>query len=111
MEVEFDLEEEFHPVVRLAESPVDKVPAEDWDEALLIDEHHVLDMGEVVRQALWLVGPMDAVCRPDCEGLCPECGGNRNLGECHCDPSAVDPRWAALQELLTKQTDFEKGSE
>jgi uncharacterized protein len=111
VDVELVLEEEFHPTVRIGEAPVDDVPEEDNDEALLIDEHHILDLSEVIRQALWLTGPTDALCRADCAGLCPRCGGNRNVGDCHCDEPDVDPRWAALQALLSNQTDSKEGSQ
>ncbi len=87
----------------IADAPVDRVPREEEDEALMIDAHHILDLSEVIRQGLWLATPMDLLCRPDCAGLCPNCGGNRNLGECQCDQEAIDPRWAALQELLSKE--------
>jgi uncharacterized protein len=103
--VELEIEEEFYPTVRIADAPVDEVPATDRDEALRIDEHHILDLSEVVRQALWLAAPMEAVCRPDCAGLCPTCGGNRNLGECQCEEVPIDPRWAALQALLSNEPD------
>ena len=107
--VVLDLEEEFHPSVMIAEAPVDEIPEEEYDEALVIDEHHILDLSEVVRQGLWLAAPMEGLCRPDCAGLCPTCGGNRNLGECSCDQEGVDPRWLALQVLLN-QTDSEERS-
>lgn len=105
LDVEMELEEEFYPTVRIDDAPLDDVPREDRDVALRIDEHHILDLSEVIRQALWLAGPMEALCRVDCAGLCPNCGGNRNLGECTCDTTPVDPRWAALQSLLTQQPD------
>jgi len=101
--VVIELEEEFHPVVAIAESPIDELLEEGDDDALRIDAHHVLDLSEVIRQQLWLVLPMDALCRPDCAGLCPTCGGNRNLGECQCEAAPVDPRWAALQALITEE--------
>lgn len=101
VEVELDLEEEFYPVVYMDNVPLDRVPKEDRDEALRIDEHHILDLSEVVRQGLWLALPEKILCRPDCAGLCPRCGGNRNLGECRCEQEPVDARWAALQALLS----------
>lgn len=97
VEVELALEEEFFPVMPIGEASFDDVPQEERDEAVLIDENHMLDLSEVIRQGLWVAGPMEATCRPDCAGLCHHCGGNRNLGECHCDSTTVDPRWAALQ--------------
>jgi uncharacterized protein len=111
VDVELELEEEFYPAVRISEAPVDDVPEDDHDEALLIDEHHTLDLREVIRQGLWLAAPMEALCRPDCAGLCPHCGGNRNLGECQCDEVVGDPRWAALQVLLSDELDLQERSD
>jgi uncharacterized protein len=105
VDVELDLEEEFYPVVRIANAPVDDVPDEEYDEAVLIDEHHVLDLSEVIRQGLWLAVPSQVLCRPDCAGLCPICGGNHNLDDCRCDEDILDPRWAALQALLPDESD------
>jgi len=109
VDVVLNLEEEFYPTVLIGESPVDRIPKEEEDVALMIDAHHILDLSEVIRQGLWLAMPMDLLCRPDCAGLCPNCGGNRNLGECQCDQQAIDPRWAALQQLLLNEPDQTKG--
>jgi uncharacterized protein len=111
VEVELNLEEEFHPVMPIGEVPLDDVPDEDNDEALLIDEHHILDLSEVIRQGLWLAVPMETLCQPDCAGLCPHCGGNRNLGECKCDEAPIDPRWTALQALLSNESDSHERSD
>lgn len=111
VELELDVEEEFHPVMHIAEVPLDDVAEEEIDEALLIDEHHILDLREVIRQGLWLAAPMEALCRPDCAGLCPNCGGNRNLGECQCVETIPDPRWAALQVLLSNKADSQERSD
>jgi uncharacterized protein len=105
LDVDFELEEEFYPIERIGEAPMDVVPEEDRDEALRIDSQHILDLSEVIRQNLWLAAPEDALCRPDCAGLCPRCGGNRNLGECDCSQAPIDLRWAALQMLLTDESD------
>jgi uncharacterized protein len=93
-----ELEEEFYPSVDPGETPLDEVSEEDReDEALRIDEHHTLDLSEVMRQNLLLVVPVHPICRPDCQGLCPQCGESRNEGLCHCPPDTIDPRWASLQ--------------
>ncbi len=105
VDVELDLEEEFYPVTRIANAPVDDVPDEEYDEAVLIDEHHILDLGEVIRQGLWLSAPSQVLCRPDCAGLCPICGGNHNLDECRCEVDIPDPRWASLAILLPDESD------
>jgi uncharacterized protein len=54
-----------------------------------------LDPEPMVRDAVVLDFPFSPLCRSDCKGLCPRCGGDRNLGECSC-VEPVDPRWAAL---------------
>jgi len=110
-DVEFDLEEEFLPVVRIGDAPVESVSPEEIDEALLIDSDHILDLSEVIRQALWLALPEKGLCRPDCAGLCPRCGGNRNLEECQCDAAPIDPRWAALQAMVSVEPNSQERSD
>jgi len=60
---------------------------------------NMLDLGEDVRQFLVLSLPLKTLCRDDCEGLCPVCGGNRNKTRCSCTVDEVDPRWADLKKL------------
>src|SRR5262245_39423267 len=59
----------------------------------------VLDVGTLLRSETDLAVPMKPLCRPDCRGLCPVCGGNRNVTECRCDPRGPDPRLAPLEAL------------
>lgn len=69
--------------------------------AFRIDEHHTLDMEDVVRQHWAAALPMQPLCRLDCRGLCPRCGVDRNQGVCPCPPEE-DDRWSALRELAMK---------
>jgi uncharacterized protein len=64
-----------------------------------IDEHHIIDLREAVRQYALLLVPMKPLCREDCAGLCPECGRNLNRGPCGCPVRTVDPRWSKLMNL------------
>lgn len=57
-----------------------------------------LELDEVVADAIAVAMPLAPVCRPDCRGLCPVCGADRNETECGCVPEA-DPRWEALRGL------------
>jgi uncharacterized protein len=59
-----------------------------------------LDPEPMVRDAVLLSMPFSPLCRPDCKGLCERCGGDRNVGECSCRESSVDPRWAGLEQLF-----------
>jgi uncharacterized protein len=59
----------------------------------------VLDLEPLVRDALLLELPTVPLCRPDCRGLCPNCGIDRNEATCDCTTDDLDPRWAALRTL------------
>jgi uncharacterized protein len=64
-----------------------------------------IDLEPLIRDAVIPAMPFAPLCRPDCRGLCDQCGGDRNLGECRCEPPA-DPRWAPLMgiDLTTRPT-------
>jgi uncharacterized protein len=57
-----------------------------------------LDLEPLARDAVLLDLPLAPLCRPDCLGLCPQCGTNWNVAPCTCRPVG-DPRWAALDTL------------
>ncbi|GAA3754903.1 YceD family protein [Terriglobus aquaticus] len=60
-------------------------------------EQSGLSLEDVVREQVLLTLPERALCREDCKGLCPHCGGNRNERDCDCESKQVDSRWHALQ--------------
>ena len=97
--VTLHLEEEFLPTIDVVKGTFLEV--EEDDTAILIDQHHVLDIAEVVRQDLLLEIPMHLLCKPNCLGLCPTCGQDLNAGPCGCLPADADPRWADLSALLS----------
>lgn len=96
--VHFELQEEFKPTIDVTRGTY--VLVDEEDAALLIDEHHTLDLTEVTRQGLLLAAPMQVLCRPDCAGFCQTCGQDLNEGPCDCLPADVDPRWEQLSALL-----------
>jgi uncharacterized protein len=59
----------------------------------------ILDLEPLVRDALVLELPNAPVCRPECRGLCPNCGTDWNHTTCECATDEPDPRWAALRSL------------
>lgn len=59
----------------------------------------VVHLGDVLRESLILAMPMTALCKEDCLGLCPVCGGNKNEKDCGHSQSVPDPRFAALKDL------------
>jgi uncharacterized protein len=60
----------------------------------VVDDY--LDVEPVVRDTVVLGLPMTPLCRPECGGLCPDCG--QRLDDLPADHSheMLDPRWAAL---------------
>jgi len=50
--------------------------------------------------------PNNPLCREDCEGLCPDCGGKwAELPDDHAH-EAIDARWAGLAGLTIEEPDF-----
>jgi uncharacterized protein len=111
--VRFEVEEIFHPTTDIAtgrplrvdeyEGDVDDLD----DAALLIDDKHVMDIREVVRQSIWLALPMSPTCNWQGKGECapedrlPELDAVRLLreGDEAILQEDIDPRWAALRQL------------
>jgi uncharacterized protein len=58
-----------------------------------------LEVSAWARDAVALALPDKILCRPDCAGLCPECGRNLNEEPHTHEETTTDPRWAALEAL------------
>ena len=93
----FKIEEEFFPSIDVISGM--PLPLADDSTAFTVDEHHVLDLSEAIRQYGLLAVPMKPLCRPDCAGLCPQCGANLNQGACHCIPGSQKSAWSELEKL------------
>jgi uncharacterized protein len=103
--LQLTLEEEFRPTIDIVTGA--NLPMLTDDEiATRIDEHHTLDLSEVVRQNILLAIPPNPVCRTKCAGLCPRCGNNLNDGPCSCKPDEIDPRFQVLKQLLDDENDL-----
>jgi uncharacterized protein len=61
-----------------------------------------LNLATLVETETSLSLPMKPLCRADCRGLCPVCGGNRNTVDCHCEVRTPDPRLAVLKDLAAR---------
>ncbi len=97
--VKMELAEEFFPVIDVHSGlPVNSQQDQDED-SFTIDQNHILDLTEAVRQAVVLALPIKPLCNEDCAGLCAECGANLNQHPCSCATPDSDPRWAKLKRL------------
>lgn len=72
--------------------------AEDLDVSVI--EGNEIDLTELVREQILLSLPEQVFCSEDCKGLCEKCGANRNLINCNCEETEIDPRWKGLKDLL-----------
>lgn len=70
------------------------------DTDLIVPESGRIDFAPLLREYLLLEVPIQPICRPDCKGLCPVCGGNLNDTPCHHEETFTDPRFAVLKQLL-----------
>ena len=93
---------------RNVEIPVDVVLVDELsnedneDEWVFPLEADAADLEEIVRTVFVLNLDSKLLCKPDCKGLCCRCGKNLNEGPCACQKE-LDPRFAALKQLLNKE--------
>jgi uncharacterized protein len=60
----------------------------------------LIDLTPALRDAVVLALPLSPLCEDDCPGLCVECGARLADLDCGHSQAAVDPRWAALSDLI-----------
>jgi uncharacterized protein len=78
---------------------VSKLENGENDEIILLEDFK-LDLKELVFTEVVCNLPSKHLCSEDCKGLCQQCGKNLNDGPCGCATKSVDPRLAALAQLL-----------
>jgi uncharacterized protein len=77
----------------------DVVELTEAEMSVAVFDGEAIDVDEIVKEQIVLVVPTRMLCREDCKGICPECGTDRNTGDCSCATDDIDPRWAALKNL------------
>ena len=71
------------------ERPVADERADEENDDILLIEDDSIDAGAVAEEAVVLDLDLVYLCRPDCKGLCPVCGADRNEVDCgHGEPEA-----------------------
>ena len=95
------------PFDRNVEMPIDVVLVrelsneENEDEWVFPLEADAADLEDIVRTVFVLNMDSKMLCKEDCAGLCCGCGRNLNYEACTCQKE-IDPRFAALKQLLNK---------
>jgi uncharacterized protein len=65
-----------------------------------VTEEANLDLAPLIRAETLIAVASGVLCKPDCKGLCPDCGANLNLDENHSHDDNIDPRLEKLKGLL-----------
>lgn len=89
-----------------AMSPEQRLEEEDFTTQFFSGEE--IDLAPLVREMVILSVPVKPLCKPDCKGLCPVCGADRNEEGCeHAtvaeNGEATDSRWSKLRELRNRK--------
>jgi uncharacterized protein len=99
--VEIPLSAEFDLIFRPAEADSEalerSITAPETEIGYYLKDSLLLE--DVLREQVLLSLPVRTLCKPDCKGLCPRCGENRNSTACTCEEGPADPRWEALAGL------------
>jgi len=77
----------------------DSLQDEENDDIYLV-EGDVIDVDEIVTEAIVLEMDLVFLCSEDCKGLCPRCGADLNMTKCSCEPDVTDERLAVLKDIL-----------
>ncbi|HSM15106.1 MAG TPA: DUF177 domain-containing protein [Thermoanaerobaculia bacterium] len=78
-------------------------------EVTRLNDHHELELGPLVADAISLAEPIAPLCEPACPGLCPTCGARRGPEHQPHDEDEVDPRLAALRAFRAAGDEAEAG--
>ena len=94
-----EIEEEFVPTRNPMTGTKVSPPDDDNKDYCTIDENHILDLTETVREYTIMALPMKPLCDHQCAGICPTCGLDLNTNICSCE-APLDARWGPLLELM-----------
>lgn len=83
------------------QKPEEEDPDLDEDIHLVVGDKVELEPYVVENVVVGL--PYIPLCDEACKGLCPVCGGNRNLHDCGCKVEKIDPRLAGLADFFNKE--------
>ena len=85
--------------VKVDKSLASSIEGEESDTILLVPDMK-LNLEEFLYSEAIVSLPMKHLCSENCKGICSKCGKNLNDGKCDCPEKEIDPRLAALAELL-----------
>lgn len=78
----------------------DKEEASSEEEEQNFMSGYDLDIDALMNNEILINMPVKVLCKEECKGICPVCGGNLNEKECGCDTFVPDPRMAAIKDIF-----------
>lgn len=74
-----------------------------FNDDILFVESDILNIIEIVENAIISSLPIKRLCNNNCKGLCQSCGVNLNKETCSCNNEDVDIRLEGLKALLKNE--------
>jgi len=74
----------------------------DEDYQRLYVEEPIIDLGELLREQVFLAMPASVLCDEQCRGLCAGCGVDLNRADCICQDIEESSPFAILRHLKDK---------
>lgn len=96
--IDYDLPVDVQELFVFDASPEGDEDIEDEQVYEVRDEE--IDLEPMLRDAVIIQLPFQPVCRADCPGLCAQCGARLEKDPDH-HHEVLDPRWSALEGLLS----------
>lgn len=90
--------------VTVSKSLASSIEGEESDTILIVPDMQ-LNLDELIYTEVITSLPMKHLCKEDCKGICFKCGKNLNEGKCDCNTKEIDPRLAALADLLKENNE------
>lgn len=59
-----------------------------------------MNVEDLLNNEIIINWPSKVLCRPDCKGICIQCGKDLNTGACECDTFVPDPRMAVIKDIF-----------
>ncbi len=72
--------------------------AADDDQSFM--EGYQLNVEDLLYNEIMINWPRKVLCKPDCKGICMQCGKDLNTGSCGCDTFVPDPRMAVIKDIF-----------
>lgn len=74
--------------------------SEEEDEYQSFMDGYQLDVESLLNNEIIINWPRKVLCKPDCKGICMQCGKDLNTGTCECDTFVPDPRMAVIKDIF-----------